>query len=344
MHSRSLCLFFVAVLSWSASVLARGQRSAPQSEPTNGGDFSANTQPETKVPTGVILVKGAWSSASDSITPVPEEESVISNVFHSSYFGITYTLPPNWVQTYEGPPPSDSGRYVLAQIGPADTYKGVTRGSILITAEDMFFTPLPAANALELVNYTKENLQADHKVELAPTEVEIAGRSFGFFAYWSPVAQLHWYIVATQIRCHALEIVLTSRDTKLLESLIVDMGKIKLPAEAGSKAEMGGGDFPVCIKGYARDENVITRVDPVFAEHRFNPVPVRIIISKEGKVKHIHFLSAFPDQTKAITDALEKWKFRPYLRDGKPVEVETGIMFGRSPHLATPLAENATTE
>jgi hypothetical protein len=100
----------------------------------------------------------------------------------------------------------------------------------------------------------------------------------------------------------------------------------------------------VCIKDYARDENVLERVDPVFGERRFNPVPVRIIINKEGKVKHIHFLSAFPDQVEAVTDALFQWRFRPYLRDGKPVEVETGIMFGRAPRPATTPSTNAATE
>ena len=78
---------------------------------------------------------------------------------------------------------------------------------------------MPAANALELINDTKDNLQSDYTVELPPTELKIGGQSFSFFAYGSPVAQLHWYIAATEIRCHALEIVLTSRDTKLLESL-----------------------------------------------------------------------------------------------------------------------------
>ena len=92
--------------------------------------------------------------------------------------------------------------------------------------------------------------------------------------------------------------------------------------------ETDEGNVPVCIKDYATGENVIEKVDPVITERRFNSVPVRIIIDREGRVKHIHFLSAFPDQTKAITDALFRWKFRPYLRNGQPVEVETGIMFG----------------
>jgi hypothetical protein len=55
---------------------------------------------------------------------------------------------------------------------------------------------------------------------------------------------------------------------------------------------------------------------------------VRIIIDRRGKVKHIHFLRALPDQAQAITDALSQWRFKPHLVDGKPVEVETGLLFG----------------
>ena len=331
MHS--VVLRFLLVLASCVSLPALGQSVEPQNGPQSGGDFSTNTHltEKQKVPAGVILVKGAWSSASDSVTPMPEAGSITNNIFSDQYFGMTYALPPDWTEKHKGPPPSDSGRYVLAQITPANTYRGPSRGSILVSAQDMFFTPLPAANALELINYTKDNLQSDYKVELKPTATKIADRPFTFFAYWSPVAELHWYVVATQIRCHTVEFVLTSRDTKLLESLIMDMNKMKLPEEASSTAGTGGGAFPVCMKGYAREENVVERVDPVFTEHRFNPVPVRIIIDKQGKVKHIHFLSAFPEQAKAITDALQQWKFRPYLLNGQPVEVETGIMFGRAP-------------
>src|ERR1700722_8600031 len=196
-----------------------------QTAARGGGDFSNDMQPLTKVPEGVILVKGAWSSASDSVTPLPEGGSVTNNIYSNPYFEMTYALPPDWTDKHKGPPPSDSGLYVLADIRRPDTYKGTSRGNILITAQDMFFTPVPAANALQFVNYMKDNLQADYKLEEPPTPSKIAGRPFTFFAYWSPVAQLHWYMVATEIRCHTVELVLTSRDTKLLESLLLDMDK-----------------------------------------------------------------------------------------------------------------------
>ena len=337
MRSQFLCCLLVVI---SSCMPAWNQNTKTQNTPRNGGDFSDIVQPLNKVPTGVILVKGAWSSASDSVTPVPESGSVTNNLFSNQYFGINYPVPAGWEEKYKGPPPSDSGRYVLLQLRPADTFKGTARGTILVTGQDMFFTPFPAANALDLVNYSKAHLQADYKVELPPTRTTVNGHDFTFFAYWSPSAEMHWYVLATEIRCHAVQIILTSRDTKLLESLIADLNKMKLPEEASPTAGTGGGTFPVCVKDYATDENLIARVDPVFSEHKFNPVPVRIIVDKEGKVKHIHFLSAFPDQAKAITDALSQWKFKRYYAAGKPVEVETGIMFGR---VSYPMARRSST-
>jgi hypothetical protein len=335
MKPRFLCSVLLVVFSSSA---VGGQTPSSESAPKSGANSLNNPQPLTKIPTGVILVKGARSSASDSVTPVPEDAIIARNVFSDSYFGITYPLPLDWTQEYEGPPPSASGRYVLAQIGPQDTDKKPVAGSILVTAQDMFFSPFPADNALELSRYMKDHLQADYQVETPPTMTTIADRGFTFFAYWSPVAELHWYVLTTEIRCHTIEIILTSRDTKLLENLTLDLNKMKLPEGAGPTTGNGGGEFPACVKDYAEGDNILARVDPVFTEHRFNPVPVRIIIDKEGKIKHIHYLSAFPDQEKVIGDALAQWKFKPYLKDGKPSEVETGIMFGSvtAPRQRTP--------
>jgi hypothetical protein len=335
--------FLYSLLLLLASSLSVWSQSAKSpNSPKNGGDFSDNIQPGNKVPSGVILVKGAWSSASDSVTPVPEGGTITNSIFSNQYFGLSYPVPSDFEEKYKGPPPSDSGRYVLLQLRPADTFKGPARGQILVTAQDMFFSPFPAANALDLVNYSKDHLQADYKVEIPPTKTAVAGHPFTFFAYWSPIAELHWYVLATEIRCHAVQVIVTSRDTKLLENLIADMNKMKLPDEANPTGGTGGGASPVCLQDYANDENLITRVDPVLTEHKFNPVPVRIIIGKEGKVKHIHFLSAFPDQAKVITDALNQWKFKRYLKNGQPVEVETGIMFGRPSYPMFHSARSAT--
>jgi hypothetical protein len=330
-------------LALSLVLLAAAQSAFPQSSPQGGGDFSQNSQARP-LPADAILVIGAWASASDSVTPLPEGGSVADNTYTNKYFRLTYVLSSGWTEKYSGPPPSDTGYYVLAQIRPGDTNKETTRGTLLISAQDLFFAAASPTNASELISFTKEKLPADYQVEREPTPVSIANHAFVRLDYFSPVAMLHWYVLATQIRCHMVEFVFTSRDTKLLESLIQGMDKMKLPEESSPILGTGGDDVPVCIKDYARSENVIARVDPIFTERRFNAIPVRVIIDKDGKVKHIHFLSAFPDQAKTITDALWQWRFKPYLRDKHPAEVETGILFGYAPKTTAPSAASAVSE
>jgi len=275
------------------------------------------------LPVAGIVVKGAWSSTSDSLSAVPERGTLTDQAYRNAYFDLEYSLSRDWTQLYDGPPPSDRGYYVLAQLEPAGLSQN-SRGHVLIAAQDMFFASIPAKNALELINFYKEHLDVDYRIESAPAEARFAGHSFVRFDYASPVAKLHWRLLATEIRCHIVQFIFTSGSVRQIESLMENMKTMKLPNEAGPT--------PVCIENFANAENLIERADPVFSEPRFNPVPVRIVIDTQGRVKHIHFLSAFPEQVNSISDALSQWRFKPYVLDGRSVEVETGIVFGREPH------------
>ncbi len=317
------------VLSLACFVLAQGAFQGASSH------SSQNAQPKA-LPKNTILVKGAAPSATDSVTPVPESGTLADSLYSSKYFRLQYALPSGWSQVYSGPPPSDTGYYVLAQLRPGDASAEKDRATLLITAQDLFFTLKPASNALALINSTTNTLRAEYELERPPTAVTVAHHPFVRFDYYSPVAQLHWYVLSTEVRCHMIQFVFTGSDSELLETLIHETDKMKLPAETNPTTGTGGNDVPVCIQNYARGDNVIERVDPLLTDRRFNPIPVRIVIAKDGKVKHIHFLSAFPDQARSITEALQQWRFKRYLQDGRPTEVETGIMFGHSPRTQTP--------
>ena len=305
---------------WMCLSLSLSSAATSQTSPSNGGDFSQGSI--QKVPENVILVKGAWSSASDTVTPLPEGGQLDVRAYGNRYFGLELPLPKGWVQKYEGPPPSDSGYYVLAQLRPQQSGPGQSRGTLLVAAQDLFFSTTRATDPLQLINYTRDHLQADYRVESPPRQVALAGRTFVRFDYIAPVAGLHWSILATEVRCHVVEFVVTSSDKHLVETLAHGLNEMKFGE---------GADAPVCLANYAVPANILHREDPIFSERRYNPIPVRVIIDRDGKVKHIHFLSAFPAQSQALTTALMQWRFKPYLRDGQPVEVETGILFGRAP-------------
>ena len=270
------------------------------------------------IPRGVILVKGATPSASDATTPVPEGAAVGGDTFESRYFGISYRLPPGWTEKVKGPPPSDSGSYVLALLVPADNIAESVKGSILIEAQDAFFNVAPISNALDTVNYVRNHLQPSQEVERAPAEVTIGGHSFARLDYGSPGIGLHWRILATEIRCHILQFIFSGPDPAVLDDMVAGLSHLEFH---------GASRAPLCVAGYAVSANIRQRVTPAFAA-RFNPIPVRIIIDRQGQVKYVHVISAFAEQSATLTEALMKWRFKPYLRNGKPVEIETGMIFG----------------
>lgn len=268
------------------------------------------------VPQNVILVKGATSSASDSSTPVPEQGSVATGRYRNAYFGLSYPIPAGWTEQPAGPPPSDGGAYVLTQFALYDPDQRL-RAHVLITAQDLFFSLVPVADAKELVATARRGLETHYEVERGPDEVTIAGRRFHRLGYRAPRSGLQWRVLSTDTRCHALTFTLTGTDAAVLDAAERAMSAISLARDA-----------PACVNDYARDENVIERTDPQLATHRFNTIPVRLIVDARGHVKHVHLLSAFPEQSQAIIAALRTWRFKPYRVGGKAVAVETGMVFG----------------
>src|SRR4051794_3006030 len=121
--------------------------------------------PLRKLPADVILIKGAVPSASDTSTPLPEGGAVRKDVYSNDYFGLSYALPAGWFEKYKGPPPSDTGAYVLTLLRPGSADKHSSRGTLLITAQDMFFSSSTAHTAKETIEQTKATLQPEYKVE-----------------------------------------------------------------------------------------------------------------------------------------------------------------------------------
>jgi protein TonB len=48
-------------------------------------------------------------------------------------------------------------------------------------------------------------------------------------------------------------------------------------------------------------------------------------ISKDGSIENLHLLSGHPMLAPAAIEAVKQWKYKPYILNGEPVEVETQI-------------------
>ena len=48
-------------------------------------------------------------------------------------------------------------------------------------------------------------------------------------------------------------------------------------------------------------------------------------ISKDGNIENLHLISGHPMLAPAAIEAVKQWKYKPYLLNGEPVEVETQV-------------------
>lgn len=80
---------------------------------------------------------------------------------------------------------------------------------------------------------------------------------------------------------------------------------------------------------------VNTRVQPVYpsdAAKVRGQVVLAATISSSGDVVTLQVVSGPPILTHAAIDAAKQWKYRPYLLNGKPIEVDTQITINFPPN------------
>ena len=54
-------------------------------------------------------------------------------------------------------------------------------------------------------------------------------------------------------------------------------------------------------------------------------VVLAAVIGKDGTIQNLHVLSGHPLLTQAALDAVRQWRYRPYILNGEPVEVDTQV-------------------
>ena len=75
---------------------------------------------------------------------------------------------------------------------------------------------------------------------------------------------------------------------------------------------------------------MISKIEPKYpkiaiAARVTGVVLLKAVISKEGEIKELQVVSGHPLLVPAAIDAVKQWRYRPYLLNGEPVEVETNI-------------------
>lgn len=268
-------------------------------------------------------VGAAWrGGATTAPLPNPEDGGIADGAYINGYFGLSYPLPAGWTAGMAGPAPSESGYYVLDTLVP----KGELTGTILIAAQDTFFAAKPQNGAAEMIADFRDAMSKVEgmTIEDAPAETEAGGRVFHRVDY-SGVA-LYRAMFATEVRCHLVTVTMTAGDAAQLATLAQTVNHLSFAGATDT-----GAPAPLCVHDYAVAENVLRRIEPVAVNSRFTSVPARIVVGADGSVKRVHVIVGSTEQRKNIETALYQWKFKPYEKDGHPIEIETGVMFRFAP-------------
>jgi protein TonB len=76
--------------------------------------------------------------------------------------------------------------------------------------------------------------------------------------------------------------------------------------------------------------NLIHRVQPVYPpiarQARVSgTVVLQAVISREGSIENLQVVSGHPMLVRAAIDAVRQWRYRPYILNGDPLEVDTQV-------------------
>jgi protein TonB len=76
--------------------------------------------------------------------------------------------------------------------------------------------------------------------------------------------------------------------------------------------------------------NIILRIQPnypsIAKQARIQgEVLLRAMISRDGTIENLQVLSGHPMLASAAVEAVRQWRYRPYVLNGEPEEVETEV-------------------
>ena len=93
------------------------------------------------------------------------------------------------------------------------------------------------------------------------------------------------------------------------------------PPSATRRIQVSGG----VSQGFLIQKVRPTYPAPAIAARVQGPVGLNALISRGGTIENLRLVSGHPLLAQAAIEAVRQWRYRPYLLNGEPVEVETQI-------------------
>jgi periplasmic protein TonB len=119
-----------------------------------------------------------------------------------------------------------------------------------------------------------------------------------------------------------------------IEDLRSNSGPVGVPFATGTELPVVFPPPPIAVKpvriSRIMEGNLIRRVQPTYPplarQARIQgSVVLSAVISRDGMIERLQVLNGQPMLEQAAIEAVRQWRYRPYLLNGEPIEVETQI-------------------
>ena len=291
----------------------------------------------------LICLFPAFIEGQTSATLNPDSGGFEKHTYTNRYFGFTYKLNDEWFVNQDlmaqdaQRPNKMAGRFLLVIL---DRHTGTPlRERVMIIADDesLYHPPLNGAKDYVTRLLDAQVRRGNERVGEV-FSVEHAGKPFycAEFNEKFPGGALHKAFLATERGGFLLSWVFASSSSDSLALILKSLDQISFAPVVPGEQKPVSADTPSVPPRRIRISQMV--LEGIILEKRMPPYPeaarknkveglvrLHVLISRTGELKTAEVVEGDPLLGQAALDGVRYWKFKPYLLNGEPVEVDSQI-------------------
>ncbi|MGA7684480.1 MAG: energy transducer TonB [Terriglobales bacterium] len=293
-----------------------------------------------------VMPELATAQALDNPPPPPLnfENGVIANGFYSNVcFGLSLPIPSGWevnAVTASGKAKRRSDKSLVLLFL---SQSGNSAGKIILSASLASDQNSSAQNFVSSAVHRQISASADRQLIKDVAGVDFGGQHFYRSDYKGALSDkvpLYFAYIYTRFRGYYIGETIGSASPQGLDEAAnslqaisfqqdqADPNCVMAPDDASASPPM---PQRVRVSQGVSQGLLIKKVTPIYPEYaRQNRIQGQVIlqaeISKSGDIDHLQLITGDPELAPAAMEAVKQWKYKPYLLQGQPVNVETQII------------------
>lgn len=286
-----------------------------------------------------LAVAPAVQEAQDASSPLMFENGMIVNaVYSNECLGISFPIPAGWEVNDVAAPGGRARRRSDGSLVLLYLRQGTQPGGIMLNAWD---STNRNGGAQEFVSGTvraQVGMPDEHRELTRETvAVDYGGRHFFRSDYKATMRNgeaLYLSYVYTEFRSHFIGVTLAATSQEGLDKAADSLKAMSFREDLVNPKCVAGSEnatWPLHIEEGVSKGLLIKRVPPdyppIARQARIQgQVVMRAVIDTKGNIKDLTLVSGHPMLAPAAMEAVKQWKYKPYIFQGQPIDVETQIV------------------